>query len=253
MLRGLLPAVFAIAMGVLIAEVQRGNSLVGGLAFVGTVFILLQVLTPIHQAVGANLGDRTAAWLYDRLTDACLRPLGMAHLEDPKLTSDLTVARDFDLGITGPPLFISMDFIASGMVELIGGLASACVLATYAWWAPLLLAGAWLATHWLLRESAVWHDRNTEEVRGARRDADYAYRLAVDRRAKSCGCSASSIGRSIALLIAARGSTNCNTRRHGCGNGPCWEACCSWSSPMSWSAGRSRVQQRMGRLIWAIS
>jgi ABC-type multidrug transport system fused ATPase/permease subunit len=31
-----------------------------------------------------------------------------------------------------------------------------------------------------LRESAVWRDRNTEEVRGAQRDADYAYRLAVD-------------------------------------------------------------------------
>ena len=39
---------------------------------------------------------------------------------------------------------------------------------------------AWLSTHWLLRESAVWHDRNTEEVREAQRHADYAYRLAVD-------------------------------------------------------------------------
>ena len=70
--------------------------------------------------------------------------------------------------------------IASGLVELIGGLASAAVLAAYAWWAPILLGGAWLATHWLLRESAIWHDRNTDEVRGAQRDADYAYRLAVD-------------------------------------------------------------------------
>jgi ATP-binding cassette subfamily B protein len=179
-LRGVLPAVFAIAMGVLVSAVQHGDSLAIGLAFVGTVFILLQVLTPIHQAVGANLGDRTAAWLYDRLTDACIRPPGMGHLEDPKLTSDLTVARDFDLGMTGPPLFISMDFIASGLVEMIGGLASAVVLAAYAWWAPLVLAGAWLATHWLLRESAVWRDRNTDEVRSAQRDADYAYRLAVD-------------------------------------------------------------------------
>jgi ABC-type multidrug transport system fused ATPase/permease subunit len=179
-LRGVLPAVFAIAMGVLVAAVQNRESLALGLAFVGTVFVLLQVLTPIHQAVGANLGDRTAAWLYDRLTEACIRPPGMGHLEDPKLTSDLTVARDFDLGMTGPPLFISMDFIASGLVEMIGGLASAVVLAFYAWWAPLVLAGAWLATHWLLRESAVWRDRNTDEVRSAQRDADYAYRLAVD-------------------------------------------------------------------------
>jgi ABC-type multidrug transport system fused ATPase/permease subunit len=66
------------------------------------------------------------------------------------------------------------------MVQMIGGLASAAILARYGWWAPLLLAGAWLATHWLLRESAIWRDRNTEEVRGAQRDADYAYRLAVD-------------------------------------------------------------------------
>jgi len=82
--------------------------------------------------------------------------------------------------MTGPPMSISMDFIAGGMGEMIGGLACAAILFAYAWWAPLLLAGAWLATHWLLRESAVWFDRNTDQVRGAQRDADYAYRLAVD-------------------------------------------------------------------------
>jgi len=180
LLRGILPAAFAIAMGVLVGAVQRGGSLAGPLAFAGMIFVLLQVLSPIHQAVSANLGDRTAAWLYDRLTEACVRPPGMGHLEDPTLTSDLTIARDFDLGMTGPPLSISMDFIASGMVEMIGGVASALILARYAWWAPIVLAGAWLATHWLLRESAIWRDRNTEEVRGAQRDADYAYRLAVD-------------------------------------------------------------------------
>jgi ATP-binding cassette subfamily B protein len=180
LLRGVLPAAFAIAMGVLVGAVQRGDFLAGPLAFVGAIFVLLQVLSPIHQAVGANLGDRTAAWLYDRLTEACVRPQGMGHLEDATLTGDLTVARDFDLGMTGPPLSISMDFIANGMVEMIGGVASAVILTRYAWWAPIVLAGAWLATHWLLRESAIWRDRNTEEVRGAQRDADYAYRLAVD-------------------------------------------------------------------------
>ncbi len=104
----------------------------------------------------------------------------MGHLENPKLTNDLTMARDFDLGITGPPIFVSMDFIAGGLVELVGGLAAAVVLAAYTWWAPLLLASAWLATHWLLRESAVWRDRETAEVREAQRHADYAYRLAVE-------------------------------------------------------------------------
>jgi ABC-type multidrug transport system fused ATPase/permease subunit len=179
-LRGVLPAVFAVATGLLVGAAQRGDNLSGPLAIAGTVFVLLQVLTPIHQAVSANLGDRTAAWLYDRLTEACVRPQGMGHLEDPALTSDLTVARDFDLGMTGPPLSISMDFIAAGMVDMIGGLAAAAVLFAYAWWAPLVLGGAWLATHWWLRESAVWFDRNTDKVRSAQRDAEYTYRLAVD-------------------------------------------------------------------------
>ena len=180
LLRGILPALFAIAMGVLVGAVQRGAPLAGPLAFVGVVFVLLQVLGPIHQSASTNLGDRTATWLYDRLTDACLSPPGMGHLEDPKLTGDLTVARDFDLGMTAPPLSISMDFIANGMVEMVGGVASAIILVAYAWWAPIVLLGAWLATHWLLRESAIWHDRNTDEVRAAQRDAEYAYRLAVD-------------------------------------------------------------------------
>ncbi len=179
-LRGLLPALFAISMGVLVGAVKNGDPLVTPLSLVGAAFVLLQILSPFHQAIGANLGSRTAAWLYDELTTACVRPPGMGHLEDPRLTTDLTMARDFDLGISGPPLATSMDFIASGLVELVGGLASALVLAAYAWWAPLLLAGAWLATHWLLRESGVWKDRNTDEVREAQRHADYAYRLAVD-------------------------------------------------------------------------
>ena len=180
LLRGVLPAFFAVAMGLLVAAVQGGASLAEPLAVVGGIFVLLQVLTPIHTAIGFNLGDRTAAYLYDRLTAACVRPQGMGHLEDPSLMGDLTVARDFDLGMTGPPLSYSMDFIAGGLVGIVGGLSAAVVLFGFSWWAPLVLVGAWSATHWLLRESGIWRDRNTDEVRSAQRDADYAYRLAVD-------------------------------------------------------------------------
>jgi ATP-binding cassette, subfamily B, bacterial len=179
-LHGILPALFAISMGVLVGAVRRGEPLAVPLVVVGVIFVLLQVLTPIQTAVSHNLGDRTAAFLYDRLTRASARPDGIAHLESPALAGDLTAARDFDRGMTGPPLSYSMDFIAGGLVGMIGGLAAAVVLFGFAWWAPIVLAGAWLATHWLLRESGVWHDRNTDEVRAAQRAADYAYRLAVD-------------------------------------------------------------------------
>lgn len=63
LLLGILPAAFAVAMGILISAVRSGQSLVAPLAFAGGIFILLQVLNPIHRAVSTNLGDRTAAWL----------------------------------------------------------------------------------------------------------------------------------------------------------------------------------------------
>jgi ATP-binding cassette, subfamily B, bacterial len=180
MLRGVLPAGFAVAMGLLVGAVEQGSSLTAPLVMTGVVFVLLQVLAPLHQAISANLGDRTAAWLYDWLTTASVTPPGIGHLEDPSLTSDFVAAREFDRGMTGPPLSISIDFIASGMVMMITGIVSALVLFGFAWWAPLVLAGGWASTHWLLRESAVWRDRNTEEVRSAQRDAEYAFRLAVN-------------------------------------------------------------------------
>jgi ABC-type multidrug transport system fused ATPase/permease subunit len=179
-LRGLLPAVFSITMGVLVGAVQHKADLTFPLALFGIVFMLLQILPPIHRAAGANLGSRTAAWLYDQLTTACVLPPGMGHLENPKLTTDLSMARDFDLAITGPPMAISMDFIAGGLVEMAGGIASVMLVAVFSWWSAILLAGAWAATHWLLRESAVWRAWNDDDVRQAQRHADYAYRLAVE-------------------------------------------------------------------------
>ncbi len=59
--RGLLPALIAVATGTLIGAVEGGNSLAAPLTFVGIVFILFQVLTPLHHAVSANLGSRAAA------------------------------------------------------------------------------------------------------------------------------------------------------------------------------------------------
>ncbi|MEO6204449.1 MAG: ABC transporter ATP-binding protein, partial [Mycobacteriales bacterium] len=182
-LRGVLPVALAVGIGTLVGAVSRrdqGADLTGPLVVVGVIFVLLQVVGPLHAAVSANLGSRTAAWLYDELTAACTTPPGLGHLEDPELADDLTVARDFDLGLTGPPMSVNVDFIAGSMVQMFAGVVSAIALVGFAWWSLLLLGGAWASTHWLLRESGVWKDRNTPEVRTAQRDADYAYRMAVD-------------------------------------------------------------------------
>src|SRR5581483_1949447 len=142
-LRGVLPAGFAIVMGVLVNAVQHGLPLGPPLTVTAIVFMALQIVTPFHTAVSTNLGDRTAAWLYDKLTEATVRPPGMGHLEDPELAQDMTTAREFDLGMHGPPLSLSLDFIAGGLADLLAGIASAIVLFGYSWWAPFAVGGAW--------------------------------------------------------------------------------------------------------------
>jgi ATP-binding cassette subfamily B protein len=179
-LRGSLPALLAVASGWLIAAVTDGTSTAPALAALGIVFVVAQVVGPLHEAVGSNLGDRTSTSLNDRLMAAALAPPGVAHLERADLAADLSMARDFDLGITGPPLSYAMNFVADGLVNLVVGVASAAVLFRFGWWQAIVLVLTWSSTHWLLRESAAWRDRNTPEVQSAQRHADYAYRLAVD-------------------------------------------------------------------------
>ncbi|MFW6641852.1 ABC transporter ATP-binding protein [Nocardiopsis algeriensis] len=177
--QGVLPAGFVVAVGQLVGAVANGTPLLTPLLLMGVVFVLMQLLTPLHNQIGSLLGEHVSDRLHDRLLVAAGAPEGVAHLENREHMDELTAARDFDLGMTGPPLHMSMGFIAGGLVEVISGLAQAVVLAAYAWWAPLLVGGAWLSTHWLLRESTQW-DRNTGEVLDAQRRAEYSYRLAVD-------------------------------------------------------------------------
>jgi ATP-binding cassette subfamily B protein len=177
--RGVMPAVASIGFGWLVGAISDDASLTAPLVLVGVSFVVVLVAQPVHLAVSWNAGSRLAAHLYRRLLTVCNQPTGIAHLERADLTTDLTMARDFDLGMMGPPLDISMDFISVGLVDLVVGASAALLLFGFGWWQPLVLAAAWIATHWLLRESGVWKDRNTDEVRRAQRHADYSYRLAV--------------------------------------------------------------------------
>lgn len=179
-LRSVLPAGLTLGLGSLVSAIADGRPAGGSLVLVGGSFALLSMLSPIHTQVGAILGDQTSGWLQWSLTAACSDPPGISHLERPGLADELTMGRDFDLGITGPPLSVALGFISAGMVELGGGVAQTIVLGTVLWWAPFVIGGAWLSTHWLLRESSVWSNRTDPEVMAEQRHADYAYRLAVE-------------------------------------------------------------------------
>ena len=173
--QAILPAMFAYEVGALIGADDPTGPLIG----LGTVFVLMQILAPLHGQVGTNLGDHLSAHLQDNLITAATGPAGIAHLESAALAGELAVARDFDLGISGPPLALSMGLIAGSLVDALAGAGQAILLATWHWWAGALLAAAWLATHWLLKDSSVW-SRDAPEVQYAQRRAEYTYRLAVD-------------------------------------------------------------------------
>jgi ATP-binding cassette subfamily B protein len=53
-LRGVLPAVFTVTIGVLVNAVNDGDPLGGPLAAVGIVFVLVQLLSPLHAQAGAT-------------------------------------------------------------------------------------------------------------------------------------------------------------------------------------------------------
>jgi hypothetical protein len=71
------------------------------------------------------------------------------------LAGDLAIAQDFDRGLSGPPLSLSLSVISNGLVAIATGLAQTLLLFGFRWWAPFLVGGAWGSTHWLLRQSTV--------------------------------------------------------------------------------------------------
>ena len=179
-LRGLLPAAFAVAMGVVVAAVEGGDSVGWPLAMMGAVFVTMQASGPVHDALSANLGAQVTAWLNDRLLDACTEPPGLAHLEQPALADELGTAREFEFGMAGPNIIVSMPAIGSGFASFAGGIASSMLLVRHRWWAPVLVGGAWLSTHKLFAVGAIWRSRHDPDVAEAERRAMYAYRLSVD-------------------------------------------------------------------------
>jgi ATP-binding cassette subfamily B protein len=177
---GLLPAAFTVAMGVLVGAVQAHRSLALPLAVLGVSFVARNALGPLLATVSASLGGRAGDWLHERLVAAASGPAGVAHLERADLADDLARAREFNLGVSAPTLGQSLPPIANLFSTSLAALAQSAVLAAYRWWAPVVLVGAWLSTHYLLRGSAattVWDD---ERVVTGGRHVDYAYRLAVD-------------------------------------------------------------------------
>jgi ATP-binding cassette, subfamily B, bacterial len=179
-LRSALPALFVVAMGVTVSAVQHHDSLALPLTAIGVTFIAMQAVGPVHDALSSNLGAKVSVYLHDRLMLACVGPPGLGHLENPELADELSSAREFDLGLTGPGIIVSMPNIGGGFAQFGGGVAQVLLLFAYRWWAPLLLVAAWGSTHHFLKAAAIWHARHSDDIVQKQRRAGYAYKLSVE-------------------------------------------------------------------------
>ena len=219
-LRGVLPAVFAIAMGVLVGAVQRGDSLAGA-AGAGRRrrSSCCRCSTPIHQAVERQ-PRRPHRGLALRPADRGLRaaaghgpPRGSDADQRPHRGARLRPRHD-------RPAAVDLDGLhrrRPGRDDRRPRRRPRCC-SRYAWWAPLVLgrrvAGDALAA---ARERGLARPqhRRGARARSATPTTPTAWR-SIRRPARSCGCSASPAGRSSASSRGARACTSCSTRRRGC-------------------------------------
>jgi ATP-binding cassette, subfamily B, bacterial len=175
-----LPVALITNVAWLLTSIASDGALLPPILLICSLFIAMNTLAALGAVVSANLGARTGEYLYRRLERACLTPDGIAHMERPDLGSALSAARDFDLGITGAPLVISMPRIAKRLTATGAGLTYAAILSGFHLWSALLLAVAWLSTHVLLRKSSRWEQRFSEEVMLEQQLVRYTYDLMVE-------------------------------------------------------------------------
>jgi ATP-binding cassette, subfamily B, bacterial len=84
-LTGTMPAIFAVATGVMVSVIEQGQSVGGPLLLTGLVFVLMLIMSPIQTAVSMNLGNKVSAWLNEALIRSCVEPAGHRSLGRPRL------------------------------------------------------------------------------------------------------------------------------------------------------------------------
>ena len=210
-------------------------------------------LAPIHQAISANLGDRTAAWLYDRLTDACVRPPGMGHLEDPTL--DERPDRGARLRSRHDrPAAVDLDGLhrrRPGRDDRRPRVAPSCCSRTRGGRRSSWAAPGWRRTGCCARaRSGATATPRRCAARSATPTTPIGSR-SIPPPAKELRLFGLADWTHRSLRRAgARSCTRCSTRRRGCASSRCCGACCSSSAA---NVARVLVARRRPRLAAALT
>lgn len=139
---GLLPVGISLASGILVESVPdvvrqgvsspAGTRALASLAVVALLFVVHQTLIPFQAVVVETLGHRLDGVLRERVMRSVLRPVGVAHLEDPSLLDKVSQARG-----VGPGRFTpggATRGMAGITTRYVTAIVFTIVLAGFRWW-----------------------------------------------------------------------------------------------------------------------
>ncbi len=140
-LGALIPNLFAIVTGLVVAKVAEGvegglsspagQSLLWAAIAAGGLFVLQQVFNPLSWLASFPLGLKVEERLADGVMRASLNPVGIGHLEDPEILDSIDQTRA--IGTGGGPRQAVPAVVSLGTLRL-ASLVSAGIVATFNVW-----------------------------------------------------------------------------------------------------------------------
>ncbi|MHB8507883.1 MAG: ABC transporter ATP-binding protein [Candidatus Dormibacteria bacterium] len=127
----------------------QGSSLAWRVLLLAGVAVLALVLTKVTALLQELLRFRVRASSRQRLLAAYARPEGIAHLEDDGFLNRLAVARG---AVTGVDPGAVVDGLAATYAQRASAVGAALLLASFRWWAPVLLIAAATGQYLYTRE-----------------------------------------------------------------------------------------------------
>lgn len=173
-----LPVLVLIAAGRLVGDIPAaarhgldspsGDRLVVALALTGGAYALALTLGPMQSALSSAVKWRLVYRTQDRLVAAVLRPVGIAHLEDPKVLDDLALAQGQLVNQRTADAPMTLALVVSNRA---GGLLACAVLASWRWWLGLGMMIMWIVVRRpqlaLIRKQAALYSGASEPLRRA--------------------------------------------------------------------------------------
>ena len=160
---GSIPAASAAGLGS-----AAGHRLISALAITGALYAAALVLGPVQSSLSSVVKWRLVYRTEDRLIAAVSGPVGIAHLEDPKVLDDLALAQGQLTGQMPADAPMTLALVVSNRVS---GLFACLVLASWRWWLGLGMLVMWMAIRRpqlaLIREQGALYAGGSEPLRRA--------------------------------------------------------------------------------------